>query len=427
MMKLRCLARRIGFPLPRHLAVALVLAGATGCGDGKDTVVVEAPDETPGSPDAGPPPEPPEDPLFLIQTRTFSNDSATGVLIPTTTLDGPIDYSRALEQSGGGVLYAEAGQGAFLVGSGEEPVITRYQLDDNGRFIPGDSLSFANEGVIYLYAGSVLFVNEHKAYYIDLDQLQAISFDPTDMVILDTVSLAGAEREGFFTSFGSAVVRTDGIYFPGEWYTDPDWDRVPSGSMLIRIDTETDEVTMTSDPRCTSMLASLSTKAGDTYWFSDMFNTFARRGYGEDRGVPDCALRLKAGETTFDPNWELDTQSRTGGPSFAVLQGGDSTMWFRVFDESAVELPVPADYETMDTAPAWQWYSLDVESDEPAVRNDERPLSSVGALGMFVDGRGFTTVENEDYSETILLELTATGFVERTTVRGVIDDVVRLR
>lgn len=102
-------------------------------------------------------------------------------------------------------------------------------------------------------------------------------------------------------------------------------------------------------------------------------------------------------------------------------------MWFRVFDESAVELPVPADYEAFDTAAAWQWYSLDVESDEAAVRNDERPLSSVGALGMYVDGRSFTTIENQDYSQTILLELTASGFVERTTVRGVIDEVARLR
>jgi hypothetical protein len=158
-----------------------------------------------------------------------------------------------------------------------------------------------------------------------------------------------------------------------------------------------------------------------------MFNTFARRGYGADRGVPDCALRLLPGETTFDPSWELDTASRTGGASVAVLQGGDSTMWFRVFDESAVELPVPADYQTMDTALAWQWYSLDVESEQAAVRNDERPLSSVGALGMFVDGRAFTTVENADYGEATLLELTASGFIERTTVRGVIDDVARVR
>ncbi len=54
-------------------------------------------------------------PLYLVQTRVFSAEVTTGMLIPTAILDGPLDYSRALEQPGGGVLYAEPGMGAFLV------------------------------------------------------------------------------------------------------------------------------------------------------------------------------------------------------------------------------------------------------------------------------------------------------------------------
>jgi hypothetical protein len=367
-------------------------------------------------------------PLFLVQTRVFSDDTTLGYLTPTHSLEDDLDYSRSLEQPGGGVLYAEPGIGNFLVGAGDQPIITRYEIGSNDRLLPGETLSFANSGVVFLYAGSVIFVEPHKAYYIDLDQLQAISFDPTDMVTTGSVSLAGAARDGYFTSFGDPIVRADGIYFPGQWYTDPDWDRVPSGSMLMHLDPTTDEVTLTSDPRCTGMLASLTTPAGDTYWFSDNFNALARRGYGAENGVPDCALRLRAGETRFDPNWQLDTAARTGGaPAIAVLQAGGSKMWMRVLDETAVELPTPADYETLDTAPAWQWYLLDVESDAPAVRNDERPLSSVGALGMYVDGRAFTTIENEDYSETVLLELTPAGFRERAQVRGVVDAIARVR
>jgi|GEM_PF-1566515 len=407
----------------RLATAALILFLSSGCGGSDDRVVLEASEAS-----MTPVTSPSQEPLYLIQTRTFSSEGTTGILIPTASLDGPLDYTRALEQPGGGVLYAEPGLGTFLIGAAEEPTITRYEIDPDDRLVAGATLSFANEGVIYLYAGSMTFVTPHKAYYYDLDQLQAISFDPTEMVITGRVSLAGAEREGFLTSFGDAVVRPDGIYFPGQWYTDPDPDRVPSGSVLVRLDPETDEVTITSDARCTSMLASLTNDAGDTYWFSDMFNTFARRGQGPENGFPDCALRLRAGETTFDPDWELDTGARTGGaPAVAVLRGGDSKMWFRVLDESAVELPVPADYEALDTAPAWQWSLLDVESDTPAVLDEQRPLSSMGALGMYVDGRSFTTIENEDYSETILLELTPDAFVERASVRGVIDEIARIR
>jgi hypothetical protein len=353
-----------------------------------------------------------------------------GYVTPTNSLNRDFEYSRSLEQAGGGVLYAEPGVGTFMIGSGEEPVITRYEIQGN-RLVAGDTLSFEREGVVYLYAGSVIFVNPNKAYYIDLDQLQAISFDPTRMRILGRVSLEGVEREGYFASFGDVVKRDDGIYFPGQWYTDPDWDRVPAGSMLIRIDPETDEVSYASDDRCTSMYTSLTTEAGDTYWFSDFFNTLARVGYGEDHGVPDCALRLKAGEQTFDPEWALDTGRFTGGaPAIASLRAEDSKIWLRVLDEAAVDelgITFPAEYATLDTAPAWQWYLLDVESGEPAVRNDERPLGSVGAMGMYVDGRSFVTIEKPDYSETTLLELTEDGFIERGAASGVIDEIVRVR
>jgi hypothetical protein len=406
------IARALPRPGVGLAATCLALLGVA-CGGCEDTVNVEGPG--PG-------------PLYLVQTRTFTPESTTGILIPTPSLDEPLDYSRSLEQAGGGVLYASPGIGAFLIGSGEEPTIRRYEVDAEGQLLPGATLSFANEGVIYLYAGSVLFVNERKAYYLDLDQLQVIAFDPAEMVITNTVSLAGAAREGFFTSFSTAVVRPDGIYFTGQWYTDPDWDRVPSGSMLVRLDTTTDEVTMTSDERCTSMLASLTSDSGDVYWFSDMFNAFARHTRGAGNGFPDCALRLRAGETTFDPDWQLDVGARVGGaPAVATLQGNDTRMWMRVLDTSIAALTPTSEYGDFDTAQAWQWYLLDVASDAPAVRNDQRPLSSLGALGTNVDGRSFTTIENADYSESILLELTPDGFIERFTARGVIDDIARLR
>ena len=416
-MRIRHDVRDAGLARRWGLAAATLLV-ASGCGEEGASVVA-----LPASPGES------DEPLYLIQTRVFAPDSTTGVLIPTPSLDGPLDDARALEQPGGGVLYAQPGIGAFLIGSGEEPTITRYEIDASGGLVPGDVLSFANEGVVYLYAGSVTFVSATQAYYFDLDQLQAIAFDPSAMTITRSISLAAAEREGFFTSFGDPVIRPDGIYFPGHWYTDPDWDRVPVGSMLVRLDPTTDQVTMTSDPRCTGMLESMTTSAGDTYWFSDAFNAFGRTRRGPESGVPDCALRLRAGEDHFDPAWQLDIGSRTGqAPSVAVLQGSDSQMWLRVLDEAAVQLPEGVAYADWDSAQAWQWYLLDVTTDAPAVRSEQRPPSSLSAIGMYVDGRSFTSVESEDLSESVLLELTRDGsFVERTRVRGVIDEIARVR
>jgi len=351
-----------------------------------------------------------------------------GYLTLTDSLDEAPDYTASLEIPGGGVLYGAPGIGTFMIGSGERPVVTRYELGDDGEFMPGLELSFANEGVLYLYAGSVVFPSPTKAYYIDLDQLQAIAFDPIEMEILGAVSLEGAAREGYFTSFSYPVMRANGIYLAAEWYSDPNADRVPPGSMLVHLDPDTDEVTYQSDPRCTSMLLTMTTDAGDTYFFSDMFNTFARRGYGPENGFNDCALRLKAGERSFDPDWELDINSRTGGASsVAVAAGGDSKVWLQVLDEEAADLPTPADYGTVQSENAWQWHLLDVESDGPAVKNEERPLSSSGAIGMNVDGRAFTTFGDAASTETTLLELTPDGFVERAQYPGIVDEIVRVR
>jgi hypothetical protein len=51
----------------------------------------------------------------------------------------------------------------------------------------------------------------------------------------------------------------------------------------------------------------------------------------------------------------------------------------------------------------------------------------MSAVGFNVDGRAFTSLDHEDYRESILLELTAGNVVERATVRGVQRHVARRR
>ena len=88
---------------------------------------------------------------------------------------------------------------------------------------------------------------------------------------------------------------------------------------------------------------------------------------------------------------------------------------------SGVEARAPVAADRKKPAP------LDVASDEPAERNDDRPLASCGGLGMNVDGRAFTTEEAEDYASSKLIELTPDGFQERAKLRGVVGNIARLR
>src|SRR5687767_13639764 len=98
---------------PITIFISLLTALAAGC-------TSQTGDGSPAGADGGG-----GGPLFLVQSRIFPPQGTIGLLTPTASLDRELDYSRSIEQPGGGVLYAEPGVGTFMIGSGEEPTITR--------------------------------------------------------------------------------------------------------------------------------------------------------------------------------------------------------------------------------------------------------------------------------------------------------------
>lgn len=369
-------------------------------------------------------------PRFLVFSTVDTDDARLGYFAMTTSLDGdvPIDISKGIEEAGGGRLYVEPGVGTFMIGSGETPSITRYEVSDDGAFVRGETISFANQGVSNLADNAILFIDASTAYFRDRAQLQLIRFDPTRMEIVDTFPIEGVAREGFSANFGTAIRREDGVYFPMSYYDPNDYGHVPEQSVLVRLDPDTGETTVTSDSRCTSLEKGIEVD-GDAYWFSSESNALGWRADPPRKGSrPDCALRVRAGETSFDPTYMLDVTTRTGGtPSLAAVPAGGSGIWFRVLDESLT--PVPEEAEVSDIAglAGWQWQLLDVASDAPATRNDDRPPGGYYTYGFVVDGRSFTTESSADYSSTKLIEITSAGFEPRAEVVGTVRGLARIR
>lgn len=357
-------------------------------------------------------------PLYLLSVRVFSDEGTTGYVLPSTSLEGELDLSNALERPGGGMVYADPGSGTVLIGDGESPTITRFDVSQ-GRFDTGATLSFLNLGIADLWGG-VVFVNERQAYLLDREAPQAVRFDPSTMLIESVLTFDGLERDGFLPAgYGYPVVRDDGIYMPMRWRgLDEEIPSSPSGSALIHIDPATDQVSVTSDPRCTSLLVSQTTASGDTWWYSDYNNVYARATFGADAGVPDCAMRLPAGGTSFDGY--IDLNARAGGPTVGIASAGGSSMWLRVLDES-VFTPDPSDWALIDTTPSWTWSRLDVDSDASASPDPSGQHDSIGGVASYAGGRTFVSFSNSDYSETRLVELTTDGPLERATVPGLLD------
>jgi hypothetical protein len=269
----------------------------------------------------------------------------------------------------------------------------------------------------------VLFYSPDKAYFLDYTQLQIISFNPASMEVTAALPLETFRCEELQTRFGFAVRRADGFYFTRSCL-DPDV--TSSGSTLVHLDPSTDEVTVTHDSRCMGMRVGFLADSGDAYWFSDPQASVEWSTRLID-APHDCALRLRAGETTFDPDWELDLTTRTGGVSaIAAVPAGASRIWMKVFEASAMPEPIPAAQVNWGWQ-VWRWALMDVESDAPLVPEQAADLVVYYGDPITVDRRSFTPASNDDFSETTLVELTPAGVQNRLHVRGELREIVRLR
>jgi hypothetical protein len=365
-----------------------------------------------------------EGPVYVVHSTIDTDDVRVGYLVTTSSIDGDveIDVTQGIEVPGGGYLYAPPDGKFVLLGGSERPTFTRYDLGDDGSLREGATVSFAGVGVGYTYR-HVIFVSEEQAYFLDESQRQIVRFNPSTMELVRAIPVDDFQCPETETTFGMPIERADGYYFPrGCW----DLDITSSGASLVHLDPRTDEVTVTHDERCMGMQIGFETDAGNAYWFSD-FDASVEWTYQRRDTPHDCALRLRAGESTFDPTWELDLTTRAGGVSaIAAVPARDSEIWVKVFEPTAFSGTIPV--EEIDWGlQAWRWGLLDVESNAPAKLDPTAELVVSYGYPIVVDGRSFSPVANTDYTETTLIELTDTSVVKRAHVQGELRKIFRLR
>jgi hypothetical protein len=400
--------------LGRALVCIGVMSTATGCGDGS----------APGVGD-----DPTSGPVYVVFSTLDTPDGRTGYVVTTSSIEGDVavNVAAGIESPGGGQLYAPPDGSYFLLGSGEEPTFTRYTLDDDGTLARGATVSFANFGVSDVWR-HMIFVDESKAYFLDMTQLQLISFNPTTMEVNRAIAVDDFMCDEMQTEFGTPIRREDGYYFPRSCW---DLDVTSSGSSLVHLDPETDEITVTHDERCMGMQIGFMADSGHAYWFAD-HDASVEFSLKPGDTPHDCALRLRADETTFDRDWELDLTTRTGGASaVASVPTGGSSLWVKVFEESAVPVALPL--EEMDwslsSLKTWRWGMLDVEADRPVQVDTQAELVVYYGPPIEVDGRAFSpsSTYSDTGDDTTLVELTESGIRERMRVSGELRKVFRLR
>ena len=367
-------------------------------------------------------------PRYLIHSAVQTGDTRMNYFTLVSSLDEAtrLDYSKSLELPGRPRLYAAQGIGFFAIGGGEAPTITRYEVQD-GRLVPGKSLSLQTQGVRAMGAQAVLFVSPTKAYYKDDAQAQLIVWNPTEMAIEKTLPLPKElVKQGYVTSLSQWASRSGEAYFTVGWTT-PTYERVLPGTVLVRLDTATDTLTQVPDSRCRDL--SKTARLGDTlYFFSGVINGLGHTAYGaEDGGQQDCILRISPGQTTFDAGYVGSVAPALGagkvGTVIAVTEDGKA--WVQVADTS-ITPSAPGTTYSQWYSKGWSWWSLPLES----LSNPARVQAEPGAYSGFTANSGasfFVSQSTADYSTSTLMELSTGTPKAGVSFSGFVLDVARIR
>jgi hypothetical protein len=377
---------------------ALALTGA--CGDNLGPA--ESPDAMPVE----------EGPLYAIATTQFLPDGTTTLvaLVENPAASATLDASRALEVGGAAAVFGSTGQGVLAVGSSESPVLTRYEITTDGRFVAGDRLSLANTGVTSAFKrqGLVPFLSETKAYWLDDVTQQVIVWNPDAMTIEGSFSLEAAARDELVFELGErAVVRDDGLMFVGARYRTANEGEAGRAVALV-IDTESDElVEVLEDPRCGDTVHVVADESGTLYFGS---GAVAAVLYALQRPADypaPCLLRILPGERRFDPDFKITipdlVESRSAG---RLVAGKDGRAYVLALHEEYLDAELGETTEIWEPwdATAWRWWHFELGTDAPATSVDSAPLASAAGSVLHAGGQDYIThLRLEDGATTLLV------------------------
>lgn len=366
-----------------------------------------------GEPGAGSPADP-SAPLYGVAVSVFNPDASQTYLLTTSDLG-----AQALDVRGQGLelpgfLFPFAYGGAIYVPNEDGPTITRFALGASGALAEGPTLSFASLGyAAAMDSFNLPVVDATKAYAFDAPNSRVYLWNPTAMTLLPgEIDISMIQRDGYVARIAadadSARQQGDLLFVPVGWEDAVTEDARPVSGMLV-IDTLSDTVVkFLEDDRCTELQSSVSTESGDIYFFTSEHSIVTISGQNPD--YPSCALRVRAGQSDFDPEFVLNLTQLIGRPiaCCGAWAGGDAALVPVLYEERVM---------VADRRELWSQSNNDYRYWRVDLSTNERqeitslPFFNTGGPNVYEleDGRVFralTLRPDEGPDESTLLELT---------------------
>jgi hypothetical protein len=364
-------------------------------------------------------PDPQERPaLYAMTNEIYSDEDSTTYVnvLDTLDIDG-LDTSRALEYGGGRATIGSVNGWLFVAEPGA-PVITRFVVAAGGSVSKKGSISFANFGfeAAEIDDWGNTFISATKAYL--WSEGVTVVWNPTTLEIeseIETDKL-DFEREGWSLSSSASVLRGNRLFRTVYW---SNWDEFTSSKdqYLLVYDTDRDEIVdVVEETRCPALSNRIDRDEEGNLYFSNWIWNVGETLAGE--GPSSCALRILAGEETFDRDWILRYPEITAGREgamFSYLGAGKALI--SVFYEDHLDLPADTAPDELVSTDSWKLWLIDLDSREGA------PLEGLpwnaGAISTYhVDDRAFLLVPGDDWTSTSVHEVVGEHAEKRFDAKG---------
>jgi len=368
--------------------------------------------------------------VFLFACSSSGNSGplyavASNSSIATVSSLSSGKLQQAIQASDSISLYGVEGSGTVFTTSATTPVITRYQLSEDGALKANGTLDLGAFGVgAGNSARPIVIAGDKKAYFFDDVSLQAIRFDPSSLSAGKAIDLSMLKDASYLTSFSyNVVVRGSKIIAPAYYYNSGRTHEIADSSIAI-IDTTDDSASIISDARCGELSTAAVLPNGDLYFGTDPYSVALHRIGGNGAAPDGCLLRMKAGENLLDQGFFETVATLTGGSSGGGAVPGDgNTLWVRAFDESLFSVTATTSAQSLLSAPAWRWWKIDLANPTTATQSSLTPGSGVVRYFM-VEGHAWAAIPSQNQSG--LFDMSASG-AAGIVVDGSLGGIVKLR
>lgn len=342
-----------------------------------------------GDADSSGNPPPGTEELWIVGGWISTGDEYTGYLTVVDDLssDETIDLPRAVE-FGGDMVYASPGGRVVFVGREDAPVIERWGLGASNALEKQDQVSLANFGVTKTLGGGrnvMQFVDEHRAYYFDNENLQVVVFDPVSMTTQSSFSIEGLAVEGQEHAMNFIHRDEDRFIVTARYWHLEDGTTTPLVRAAI-VDSRDDSVEYIEDTRCGDIAFNVTDDAGNLYLGSHPGHAvYMAAGLDGDSPPPQCLLRIRQGERRFDPDYFVNVSELSGGIVGGLLQGAGNQAYVFQYDGEPI---TEVNWQASLRGDQWAVYGLEL-GNEASTFGPVEGLDSFNAYG-----DSFSTVVN---------------------------------